>query len=596
MAVPLYKNNKAPSSSNLSSVPLYSNLKKTGFAPLPTIRPIQPVQTQPKKSLVTDVKNKVVASIPPKEQREQVKKELREQGLVGQAKQAFANIFKGTENVARYIGKKAQQIPNPDLGTALSKVGYPGSPVGPVTGDLFKATNTEEKILNFISNVPSYTVQGSGKALETASTEKGRKIVVEYTLKIPQTMKEVKTAIDRGEWQKAGEIFLANPAIEFYLNATDFLGLAGLSKSLVKTSVKSLFKNKQTAQTLIKEALEEAEKPPVKVLPKEVKNGMQKVTTKTKVQEVQKPEVTKGEEPKVQASGQNKAVISNKVTQRKVSELVVHEKDLDPTQVSRYVEEIKAGGRPPLIVIKEGSKWGVDDGKNKLAAYKQLGITDVPTLEKVEMTGPKPQILPVKENIVKPAPKTSLVDPKDIKEPKSEPLLEEKVSGVAKQIEAKAVEKGMIDKGYSELAVYDSSTIKAQSKAASKYSIDDMNKIATGEKALPRELKPGTPLSIAEDYAIKNNDSELLRKLAKSPLATQVSESASELSLSRMRNTNSPVRLIKQVNDAREKAFKVKYKGKEVKQVVDETVKDIKKKVKAPDKYDWNKFLDTIKC
>lgn len=173
-------------------------------------------------------------------------------------------------------------------------------------------------------------------------------------------------------------------------------------------------------------------------------------------------------------------------------------------------------------------------------------------------------------------------------------VLAPKTSGVAKQIEAKAVEKGMVDKGYSELAQYDSSTIKAQSQAASKYTIEDMNKIATGEKPLPKELKAGTPLSIAEDYAIKNNDSELIRKLAKSPLATQISESASELSLSRMRNTESPVKVMSEVIQARAKAVEGKYGNLE--KATARVTKDIQSKIKTPNKYDWNSFIESVKC
>jgi hypothetical protein len=186
---------------------------------------------------------------------------------------------------------------------------------------------------------------------------------------------------------------------------------------------------------------------------------------------------------------------------------------------------------------------------------------------------------------------------KTVNAPKVEqPISEVKTSGVAKQIEAKAVEKGMIDKGYNELAQYDSSTIKAQSQEASKYSIDEMNKIATGENPLPKELKPGTPLSIAEDYAIKNKDYELLRKLAKSPLATQISESASELSLSRMRDTNSPVKIIRDLIKTKEEAIKSKLGTKTIEEATNNIKKSIKKEIKIPDKYDWNNFINSIQC
>ncbi len=171
-----------------------------------------------------------------------------------------------------------------------------------------------------------------------------------------------------------------------------------------------------------------------------------------------------------------------------------------------------------------------------------------------------------------------------------------KVSGVAKQIEAKAVEKGLVDKGYNELANYDSSTIKEQSNLATKYSVDEINKIATGESPLPKELKPGTPLSIAEDYAIKNNDIDLLRKLAKSPLATQISDAASELSLSRMRDSNSPVTIARDIYKTKEEAFKKKYNGKTIKEVVDKQVAKGEKMIKPPKAFDWSAIIKEVRC
>lgn len=66
-----------------------------------------------------------------------------------------------------------------------------------------------------------------------------------------------------------------------------------------------------------------------------------------------------------------------------VKDLVVHESAPDTATIAQYKNEIQSGARPPLVVIKEGSQWGVEDGKHKLEAYKQLGIEDIPTIEKV---------------------------------------------------------------------------------------------------------------------------------------------------------------------------------------------------------------------
>jgi hypothetical protein len=70
------------------------------------------------------------------------------------------------------------------------------------------------------------------------------------------------------------------------------------------------------------------------------------------------------------------------VVTMKVDDLVTHEDAVDKNQVEIYKEEINAGGKPALIVVKEGDKFAVEDGKHKLEAYKQLGIVEVPTVEK----------------------------------------------------------------------------------------------------------------------------------------------------------------------------------------------------------------------
>lgn len=172
-----------------------------------------------------------------------------------------------------------------------------------------------------------------------------------------------------------------------------------------------------------------------------------------------------------------------------------------------------------------------------------------------------------------------------------------KPSGVAINIEAKAIEQGMLKKGYKELAEYDSSTIKEQADLASKYDVKELNKIARGDAPLPRELKPGTVLSIAEDYAKKNQDINLMRELARSPLVSKISESASEVSLSRMREKGTMFEAMREVIKARQESYKAKTGREYIKDEVAE-VKKMKEEIKrsSPKKDEWLSFLDEIKC
>lgn len=177
----------------------------------------------------------------------------------------------------------------------------------------------------------------------------------------------------------------------------------------------------------------------------------------------------------------------------------------------------------------------------------------------------------------------------------------ETVSGVARSIEAKAIENGLISKGYDKLAGYDSSTIKAQSEMISNMMKSDparVERIATGEEQLPVGMKPATPLSVMEDYAMETKNGELALKLAKSPLTSQISEAGSELSLSRMRTPDSPVESIVQVNKRLEKSSGSKLRGKTTDvaraEIKTSLVKEITK-IK-PNKYDLINLLDQIVC
>ena len=665
--------------------------------------------------------------------------------VVASAKSIFENIKKAVAKVGEYkakgeninapIGRAMQKVPNVDLGTK--------------TKNKFSvAPSVEEKIVNFVSNFPSAMIQGYGKSLEQVSSDKGRAQLKTDAKNLPKTMSEVKTLIEKKEWQKALETAMSNTAFTVALDASDFISVGLIAKG-VKAIRAIKASEKQLAKTIVKEAIQEAEE-------QVVKNVDTIVKPKTVVKPEVKPDVTKGRlptlgkdievfhggnaknadsiknnfrilSPEEQAkypttvvgdiqmglststkkdmadyfaslhpTGQG-ATTSLKLSKNaKVYDLPKNIDSIDSLGLKR-LQELKAqgyevirdvsntGGENEIRIISEnalvkptqGAQGRLYDPKKPFSSVTPETFTPQNIAKSLDETGHSPlndvyfhvgsdksigsektvwmnKGQPFKHGQIFAIDKTKLDSSKIIKDvqtgyerytgkipqdayihigewkpgermnnnvlaekmrsalspstppssggeiggvPKVKPKevpIQPKTSGVAKQIESKAVEKGMVDKGYSELAQYDSSTIKAQSKAASKYTIDDMNKIATGEKPLPKELKPGTPLSIAEDYAIKNKDTELLRKLANSPLAKQISESASELSLSRMRDTNSPVKIMRDIAKVKEEAFKKRYAGKSVKEVSDKVVSDIKKKVKPVDKYDWGNFVKSL--
>jgi len=62
-----------------------------------------------------------------------------------------------------------------------------------------------------------------------------------------------------------------------------------------------------------------------------------------------------------------------------IDELVSHEGAPDLARVKYYEDMIKAGEMPePLKIINEGSKYGIEDGKHRFKAFRNLGFSDVP--------------------------------------------------------------------------------------------------------------------------------------------------------------------------------------------------------------------------
>lgn len=171
-------------------------------------------------------------------------------------------------------------------------------------------------------------------------------------------------------------------------------------------------------------------------------------------------------------------------------------------------------------------------------------------------------------------------------------------SGVARSIEAKAIEQGLVDKGFDNLAQFEGTTFKEQSEKVANLINIDLEKtrsIIRGEQALPPDIRSGALISAMEDIAKKTKDANLMYDLANSPLATKISESGSELSLTRMREKDSATMKLQEIKQARE--------AKATKQISQETQKATKEAKVATEKVNlskddllWDKFLTDIQC
>ena len=179
-------------------------------------------------------------------------------------------------------------------------------------------------------------------------------------------------------------------------------------------------------------------------------------------------------------------------------------------------------------------------------------------------------------------------------------------SGVAKSLEANAIEKGLIDKGYDEYVGYDASTRKEQSQIASKYTPEEFMDFAFSVKPIPPELKPGTIVSVLQDYAMETNNVDIITRLSTDPSSiavSEVSEAGSVLSLSRMIDKASPVSLIKDLSKERIKNAEIAvrresgYKESPVttKNKIKEQLRASSEKVKKQ-KYNLLDLFDELGC
>ena len=149
-------------------------------------------------------------------------------------------------------------------------------------------------------------------------------------------------------------------------------GLSRTTSKIVSKTVSQISSNFKSGKSIKIESLEK----PITDTKLEIKKD-----TGKPAEVVLAENITKASDKELQTVSTTPKI--GEVVNRNVKDLVTHEGAPDKTQIAKYVEEIKAGGRSPLVVIKEGNKFGVEDGKHKLEAYKQAGITDIPTIEKV---------------------------------------------------------------------------------------------------------------------------------------------------------------------------------------------------------------------
>lgn len=171
-----------------------------------------------------------------------------------------------------------------------------------------------------------------------------------------------------------------------------------------------------------------------------------------------------------------------------------------------------------------------------------------------------------------------------------------KVSGVAKSVEAKAIE-AKLTKGFEDKAEFPSSSFKVEAKKVADLINSDIEKaraIVRGEQ--PTDIKAGALIAGMEEYA-KLNPAEaavIMEELANSPLASTISTGASETSFARMREADTATARLQEVKKAKEA------KVRDFKKKKSKAVKDIKAETEkynlTKEELSFSRFLDGIVC
>jgi hypothetical protein len=174
---------------------------------------------------------------------------------------------------------------------------------------------------------------------------------------------------------------------------------------------------------------------------------------------------------------------------------------------------------------------------------------------------------------------------------------EKKLSTLGVGVEQKAVEKKLIE-SLADLPEYKQVNMKDQAEKALKLIETDpelATNVALGKENSPRGLLPEAVFTAVEEKAVREGSIDLITQLAKSTLVSQATAMGQRIRALAERNTDSPVNAIRQVIEDRKKALEEKFK-QPIAKTREKIVRQIKSKIKTPNKADWNSFIDSIEC
>ena len=168
-----------------------------------------------------------------------------------------------------------------------------------------------------------------------------------------------------------------------------------------------------------------------------------------------------------------------------------------------------------------------------------------------------------------------------------------KTSKLGLRVEQTAIEKKLTS-DLGELPQYKTMNMKEQANKAATLINSDPEKafrVAMGQELPPAGLTKESVFKAVEGSITTPEDAV---RLANSPLVSEASELGQRIKSLDVKTAESPVEAIRQVINARSRALEGK--SGSIEKAITKTTEEIKKRVKTPDRYDWNNFIESIKC
>lgn len=308
------------------------------------------------------------------------------------------------------------------------------------------------------------------------------------------------------------------------------------------------------------------------------------------VEELLKPET---EAPKVEVS-KPEVITKAEVAKLKPFEVDIKDLKIEPFDRNLALEDVGTKNAtqtnlPVLVVKNADGSLGILDGNGRVINAETAGKT------KIKVTTDEKLYRELSAKAEGLAPQEAPVSPKTAPTSEISPEVG-KVSGVAKSIEAKAIE-DKLTKGIKDLAEYDARSFKEEAKKVADLinkDIDRARRIVRGEETSNR--RAGALIAGMEEYAKAHpkEAADIIQELANSPLASQISVGASETSFARMRAKESAAYQLSEVKKTYE--AKVKDLPQKKTKLKEDLKKETEKFNLSKEERSFNKFLDKITC